>query len=182
MVINGFVSVVISTIERRFDLTSVESGLIASGYDIACVLCLMPVSYFGGVAHKPRWIGTGVFLLGLGSFLFSLPHFTAGSYNYESSQESNICHRNSPQANFTLQQSRHSDLETCDRADHQISPLDQPTSLSNFKYILFMAQLLHGVGATPIFTLAVTYLDDNLKAKMTPMYVGKNQFGTVPGS
>ena len=44
MVVNGFISVVISTIERRFDLKSTESGFIASSYDMASVLCLIPVS------------------------------------------------------------------------------------------------------------------------------------------
>jgi len=31
---------------------------------------------------------------------------------------------------------------------------------------------MHGAGATPIYTLAVTYLDDSLKPKVTPLYLG----------
>ena len=57
MVVNGFVNVVISNIERRYDLTSTETGTIASCYDIASVLCLIPVSYFGGLGCKPRYLG-----------------------------------------------------------------------------------------------------------------------------
>ncbi|KMQ96155.1 solute carrier organic anion transporter family member 4a1 [Lasius niger] len=68
MVVNGFVNVVITTIERRFGLKSSETGLIAGGYDIASFLLLVPVSYLGGraKASKPRigltpdsnvWIG-----------------------------------------------------------------------------------------------------------------------------
>jgi len=83
MVVNGFVSVVISTIERRFELSSKQSGFVASGYDIASVLCLVPVSYIGGRGHKPRWIAAGVLLLSLGSFLFALPHFVADFYRYD---------------------------------------------------------------------------------------------------
>lgn len=112
MVINGFVSVVISTIEKRFDLTSTETGLIASGYDIACVICLLPISYFGGVAHKPRWIGTGVFLLSLGSFLFALPHFTVGHYNYESGHDHNVCYRGPTNASH-LKRLKDSDMGMC---------------------------------------------------------------------
>ena len=55
--VNGFVNVVISNIERRYDLTSTETGTIASCYDIASVLCLIPVSYFGGLGCKPRYLG-----------------------------------------------------------------------------------------------------------------------------
>lgn len=57
MVVNGFVNVVITTIERRFGLKSSETGLIAGGYDIASFLLLVPVSYLGGraKASKPRY-------------------------------------------------------------------------------------------------------------------------------
>lgn len=49
MVVNGFVGITISSIEKRFDLASTESGFIMSAYDIASVLCLIPVSYIGGM-------------------------------------------------------------------------------------------------------------------------------------
>ena len=56
MLVNGFVNVVITTLERRFDLTSAESGFIASSYDIGSLLAVIPISYFGGLvgASKPR--------------------------------------------------------------------------------------------------------------------------------
>lgn len=175
MVINGFVSVVISTIEKRFELTSTESGLIASGYDVACVACLLPITYFGGLAHKPRWIGTGVLLLSLGSFLFALPHFTVGHYSYESSHEHNVCHRRQPNASHPKRPQDSDDVGTCaaDDAEQDEEKSLQRQALSSYRYLLMLAQLLHGAGATPIYTLAVTYLDENLKAKLTPMYVGE---------
>lgn len=58
--------------------------------------------------------------------------------------------------------------------------MPQPRALSSYKYLLILAQLLHGAGATPIYTLAVTYLDENLKAKMTPMYVGELDQPFIP--
>lgn len=81
-VVNGCVNVVITTIERRFGLSSSQTGLVASGYDIASFLALVPVTYFGGRAgaSKPRWVGGGVVVLGLGSLLFALPHFLVGPY------------------------------------------------------------------------------------------------------
>jgi len=43
---------------------------------------VLPISYFGSRkgACKPRWIGCGVFLLALGSFIYAIPHFVAGRY------------------------------------------------------------------------------------------------------
>ena len=42
--------------------------------------------------HKPRWLGTGILILGFGASLYALPHFTAGLYSFQSSREHNICH------------------------------------------------------------------------------------------
>lgn len=40
-------------------------------------------------------------------------------------------------------------------------------------WLFFAAQLLHGAGASPLFTLGVTYLDENVSTKMSSVYLGK---------
>jgi organic anion transporter 4A len=170
MVVNGFVSVVISTIERRFDLASTESGFIASGYDIASVLCLIPVSYFGGTGHKPRWIACGLLLLGLGSFLFAMPHFVADLYTYDEvvSKDLSLCLAGIDGGilgNF-------SGGEVSGCGVFETAARRAKSNLSGFMFVMVIAQMLHGIGATPVYTLAVTYLDDIVKAKDAPMYLG----------
>ena len=154
MVVNGFVNVVISNIEKRYDLSSTESGTIASCYDIASVLCLIPVSYFGGLGCKPRYLGIGVLVMGIGSIVFSLPQFTTGKYKIEDTGSQVICDID---ANVT---------NTCD-VDNS------PASLSNYKYVFYLGQLLHGAGASPLYTLGVTYLDENLPLRSSSFYTGK---------
>lgn len=99
---NGFVNVNISTIERRFGLRSRQTGLVASGYDLASFVCLVPVTYYGGRkgASKPCFIAIGLLLMGLGSLIFSLPHFLVGSYR-ATIAEANLCERDG-QANQTM--------------------------------------------------------------------------------
>uniref|UniRef100_A0A8C3Q7F6 Solute carrier organic anion transporter family member n=1 Tax=Geospiza parvula TaxID=87175 RepID=A0A8C3Q7F6_GEOPR len=134
MTVNGFINTVITSIERRFDLRSYQSGLIASSYDIAACVCLTFVSYFGGNGHKPRWLGWGVLLMGLGSLLFALPHFTTGPY----------------------------ESLPCSQA---------ASSLSGYRFVFMLGQFLHGMGATPLYTLGVTYLDENVKTNYSPVYI-----------
>ncbi|XP_030080317.1 solute carrier organic anion transporter family member 4A1 [Drosophila hydei] len=154
LIVNGFVNVNISTIERRFGLRSRQTGLVASGYDLASFVCLVPVTYYGGRkgASKPCFIAIGLLLMGLGSLIFSLPHFLVGSYR-ATIAEANLCERDG-QANETM------------------AELELGESLTWTVWLFFAAQLLHGAGASPLFTLGVTYLDENVSTKMSSVYLG----------
>ncbi|XP_055228334.2 solute carrier organic anion transporter family member 4A1 isoform X3 [Gorilla gorilla gorilla] len=148
MTVNGFINTVITSLERRYDLHSYQSGLIASSYDIAACLCLTFVSYFGGSGHKPRWLGWGVLLMGTGSLVFALPHFTAGRYEVELD----------------------AGVRTCP-ANPSAACADSTSGLSRYQLVFMLGQFLHGVGATPLYTLGVTYLDENVKSSCSPVYI-----------
>lgn len=90
IVVNGLINISISTIEKRYELNSSLTGLISASYDIAfCVLSLF-VSFFGERGHKPRWLAFSAFMLGLGSLVFSLPHFSSGKYHYGAKLEGKL--------------------------------------------------------------------------------------------
>ncbi|XP_069892897.1 solute carrier organic anion transporter family member 4A1-like [Dipodomys merriami] len=148
MTVNGFINTVVTSIERRFDLHSYESGLIASSYDIAACLCLTFVSYFGGNGHKPRWLGWGVLILGAGSLVFTLPHFMAGRYEVTVDEGVGTC-----------------------QANQSVACSDRTSGLSSYRLVFMLGQFLHGVGATPLYTLGVTYLDENVKSSYSPIYI-----------
>ncbi|XP_034473892.1 solute carrier organic anion transporter family member 4A1 [Drosophila innubila] len=163
LIVNGFVNVNISTIERRFGLRSRQTGLVASGYDLASFVCLVPVTYYGGRrgASKPCFIAIGLLLLGLGSLIFSLPHFLVGSYR-ATIAEANNCDQESGRLTNQTMQACHEAAEDFDVGE----------SLTWTVWLFFAAQLLHGAGASPLFTLGVTYLDENVSTKMSSVYLG----------
>lgn len=150
MIVNGFINTVITSIERRFDLRSYQAGLIASSYDIAASICLIFVSYFGGTGHKPHWLGWGVLIMALGSLVFALPHFTTPPYQVSVPERTGMC-----SANHT-------------------SPCNSKEGgeLSSYRFVFMLGQFLHGMGATPLYTLGVTYLDENVKSTHSPVYTG----------
>lgn len=96
--VNGILHLIIPTIERRFNLRSVKSGLVSGGYDIASLICLIPVTYLGGRpdASKPRWIGVGMIIMGIGALIFSLPHFIKkASYHDQTNEDGkSLCNNN----------------------------------------------------------------------------------------
>ncbi|KAI5632854.1 organic anion transporter polypeptide (OATP) family domain-containing protein [Phthorimaea operculella] len=123
---------------------------------MASFICLAPVTYLGGRAgaSKPRWLGWGVLLMGLGSLLFALPHFMVSPYRGMGDEPDDLC-----AANRTMSQSRCTD--------------DRPSEGGAWAVAIFVfAQLLHGAGATPLFTLGVTYIDENVSKKMSSVYLG----------
>ncbi|XP_078507736.1 solute carrier organic anion transporter family member 4A1 [Lissotriton helveticus] len=148
MIVNGFINTVITSIERRFDLRSYHSGLIASSYDIAACVCLIFVSYFGGNGHKPQWLGWGALIMGIGSVVFALPHFMTSPYEVHFSEQTGMCHSN-----------------------QTLHCTESASNLSNYRFLFMFGQFLHGVGATPLYTLGVTYLDENVKSNYSPVYI-----------
>ncbi|KHJ44856.1 sodium-independent organic anion transporter [Trichuris suis] len=153
MTLNGLVTVSITTIEKRFHLTSSQSGLFSSMYDIGVLVTLLPVCHFGGKGHKGRWIAAGMFLLGLGSLVCTIPHLAGEAYVYGQGKRSGLC-------------------------QPDVLNLSTPRSHSNhgkesYAYpLLLTGQFLHGTGAAPLYTLGVSYLDESVSQKMSPVYLG----------
>ncbi|KAJ8670806.1 hypothetical protein QAD02_002065 [Eretmocerus hayati] len=158
LIVNGFINVVITTIEKRFGFRSSQTGLIAGGYDFASFLLLVPISYLGGrsKSSKPRYIGIGVIVLGLGSLLFASPHYLAGHYKGGAEMDSTC------QKLTNMTSTSNSELKERGSDPHN----------SLYLAMFLGAQLLHGAGAAPFYTLGVTYLDENVSKKMSSVYLG----------
>ena len=79
----GVVKVITTTIERRFGFSSTQTGLVNSAFDIGTLLLMIPVTYYGGRkhSHKPKWIGCGLLTIGLGGFLWTIPHFVSSNHH-----------------------------------------------------------------------------------------------------
>ena len=55
-------------------------GMVASSYDIAATILTPLISYIGGSRKKPVFCAWGVFTMGIGFFIFMLPHFVSPPY------------------------------------------------------------------------------------------------------
>ncbi|XP_071503213.1 solute carrier organic anion transporter family member 4A1-like [Diadema antillarum] len=150
--VNGLVYVITTTLERRFKLPSVQSGFISSSYDFSVMVVIIFVTYFGEQRHKPKVLAVGALIFALGSFIFMLPQFTTPPYEFRST-----------------------DYEFCDTSRNGSDHCDtasQTDGLSLYFWVFVLAQFLHGLGAAPLYTLGITYIDENVKPKMTSLYIG----------
>ena len=60
----GYLNQMIPTIEKRFQMTSKDLGIIAASQDIPGLIIIGFVSYFGEHGNKIKWLGYGGIITG----------------------------------------------------------------------------------------------------------------------
>jgi len=143
-------SVVLSSLETRYEFSSTQLGMMTSTFDLTVLVTVVFISYFGGTSHKPNWLGAGVFIQGIGALLFASPQFIAGTYDVGKN------------ANLSF--------EACSD-ENDFSP-DCSKESSSIYFIFVLANILIGIGAAPLFTIGVSYIDDIVHPKRAPIWLG----------
>ncbi|KAM6907632.1 solute carrier organic anion transporter family member 2B1 [Xenentodon cancila] len=163
LLVSGYMKSSISTIERRYGLSSQKSGLLAAFNEVGNTVLIVLVSFFGSRVHRPRYIGGGALLACLASLLMAMPHFLSGQYSYtdrissSSNNSSGLCQWRSILATFSSNQ-------TCQEQESPAQQVVYP--------LLLLGQLLLGIGAVPIQPFGISYIDDYASKKNSPLYLG----------
>ncbi|XP_048831819.1 solute carrier organic anion transporter family member 2A1 isoform X1 [Brienomyrus brachyistius] len=148
----------ITTLEKRFGLSSQSSGTITSLNEVGNSLLIVFVSYFGRRVHRPRLIGLGGLLMSISAMMLALPHFLSQPHTNNSvlQEKKELC---MPRTNF-------SETSTCGQQDYQ-----QLTDTSIMWKIMAIAQLLFGIGSVPIQPFGISYVDDFAGPRNAPLYI-----------
>ncbi|XP_008850556.1 solute carrier organic anion transporter family member 3A1 isoform X2 [Nannospalax galili] len=161
--VGAYLVSVLTTLERRFNLQSADVGVIASSFEIGNLALILFVSYFGARGHRPRLIGCGGIVMALGALLSALPEFLTHQYKYEAgkirwgAEGGDVCATNGSGSD----EGPDPDLICRNR------------TATNMMYLLLIgAQVLLGIGATPVQPLGVSYIDDHVRRKDSSLYIG----------
>ncbi|MEQ2204525.1 Solute carrier organic anion transporter member 3A1 [Xenoophorus captivus] len=163
--VGAYLVSVLTTLERRFNLQSADVGVIASSFEIGNLALILFVSYFGAKAHRPRLIGCGGIVMALGALLSALPEFLTNQYEMEIIQRTDV-------GRDVCSNTSSGDLQEDALCAHKAN--------TNMMYLLLIgAQVLLGIGATPVQPLGVSYIDDHVKKKDSSLYIGEKLFHLI---
>ncbi|KAK2508113.1 hypothetical protein MC885_020658 [Smutsia gigantea] len=173
----GYLKSTITQMERRFEISSSLVGAIDGSFEIGNLLIMTFVSYFGARLHRPKIIGAGCLLMGVGTLLIAMPQFFMERYRYEShSLPSNSTRTTSPcllEADSQLPVSE----ESQSKKNHDCK-IDASSSM--WVYV-FLGNLLRGIGETPVQPLGIAYLDDFASEDNAAFYIGCVQTFAIIG-
>ncbi|XP_076969682.1 solute carrier organic anion transporter family member 2B1 isoform X2 [Tamandua tetradactyla] len=166
LMISGYLKSSISTVEKRFGLSSQTSGLLAAFNEVGNTALIVFVSYFGSRVHRPRMIGCGAVLVALAGLLMSLPHFVSEPYHYDLTGPEDL--------------SQDFKASLCLPTTSAPAPAPSNNSCSSHtetQYlavvgIMFTAQTLLGVGSVPIQPFGISFIDDFAHNSNSPLYLG----------
>ena len=134
------------------------TGLLTSSFDICATILTPLISYFGGSRKKPLFCGVGLFTMALGFFVYLLPHVISDKYQAGevSANVSGAALCGANQINSTA--------ALCNK--------ESVTGNLEYYWLFILGMVIAGAGATPMYALGIPYMDENVKPKVSPMYVG----------
>ncbi|XP_064456232.1 solute carrier organic anion transporter family member 4A1-like isoform X2 [Ornithodoros turicata] len=136
---------------RSLKSTGAVTGTIVSSNDMASSLLVLPVCFLASNRNKPNFVGGGIALVGVGNLVITMAHFLAPPYKPGGVAGAD---------------------ETCPKLHHAADTGLQGDSVRHFRFVLIFGQILAGIGTTPVHTVSVAYLVENMHPEKAPAYVG----------
>lgn len=166
----------ITTIEKRYKIPSRNTGFISTGNDISSLFISAILSYYAGKGHRPRWIGFGLYTIVAFCLLTALPHFLYGpgeqalsltkEYGASENDESTFAVLERERQKTLCRTNVTAGIAECEIEEGNLMP----------QILLFVGQLVAGVGQSLYYTLGSAYIDDNVKKSKTPALISISYF------
>lgn len=161
-IVGGANNAIMTTLESGFYMTSTETGLFQSVYELIAIFSYPIIGYFGDRSRrKVRWIAISMGVLSCGFFVMSFPHLLE-------------LKRGRP-----ILDSRAVDHLTLCNPNRTISVCSVSNNfkfLSQLKYVFYLSNIINACGSAALPTLAVTLIEDLFPQEKTPLAQGSFEF------
>lgn len=174
----GYKNSVVTTIEKRFEFSSMISGVLSGCLELGSLVTTLLVSYFCSRSHIPKAIAISSILCAIGSLMYALPHLLSDSYTMNNkvlnkTTDDLICqYKKGYQDNIEYsalhQKSMTNFLEEKFKLDSDCLNFHNYTVF----VIFIVANILIGSSSAPLYTLGTTYIDNHVTKDNSSIYLG----------
>jgi MFS family permease len=164
IIVGGANNAILTTIERAFYMTSMESAMFLSFYDIANIIASPIVGYFGDHVYKHRVLGFSMLGLSLASMIMIIPEFLYVDPMHKidlltlnetasvvSQKDEKLCAYSNATNNSTASTTS-PPPNTVDKLANHL--------MNNMKFIFYLANIINGVSSIALYTVGVSYIEN----------------------
>lgn len=183
MITSGYIGSILSSIESYYGFSTEELGIAFSSYDIVGVISIPLISYIGSKCNRPKIVACGAFLFSIGNLIFILPYLING-YN-----EDSLNNTTNETTNYFCKENNSSIDSLNIISSKSIFNYFLPNYLNNeiknefipsqpkwCYYTFILSMIIMSIGASPFYTLGITFLTDHLNKDDQPIYTSKSHF------
>ena len=184
MILTAYTNGVVRTVERRFGLSSYQTGFLNSCNDIVHIMVVVFVGYFGQKGNKPRIMCVTAMFSAVSGILNATPHFLFPDQALNKSAFDHVYPKISSRTNglnvtdyshisisskycrgspFELESRGNSFQNQCSKEESSVHPA---------YYVFLVSQLVNGIGSSAIFTLSMAYIDENSPKNKASIFIG----------
>jgi len=157
-IVGGSNNAIMTTLESGFYMTSTETGLFQSVYELVAIFTYPLVGYFGDRSgRKLRWISVSMGILACGFLVMSFPHLLESKRGKPPLDPRFVDHLTLCNPNRTK--------DVCTISSNL-------KFLSHLKYVFYLSNIINACGSAALPTLAVTLIEDLFPEEKTPIAQG----------
>ncbi|CAF0955975.1 unnamed protein product [Adineta steineri] len=174
MITSGYIGSIISSIENYYGFSTEDIGIAFSSYDIIGVFSVPLISYFGSKYNRAKIVALGALIFSFGNILFILPYLINGYHEQINPNSSNQSSDYFCSQNISINKNEHLFFHLLSISslisnylNYLINIINQP---SWTYYIIILSMIIMSIGASPFYTLGITFLTDHLNKNDQPIY------------
>jgi MFS family permease len=156
-IVGGANNAIMTTLESGFYMTSTETGLFQSVYELIAIFTYPLVGYFGDRSgRKVRWISVSMGILACGFLVMSFPHLLESKRGKPPLDSRLVDHLTLCNPNRTI----------------SVCSVNNLNFLSQLKYVFYLSNTINACGSAALPTLAVTLIEDLFPQEKAPIAQG----------
>jgi MFS family permease len=193
ILMNGANNVIISSLQKEFYLSSRETGIYVSVYDIGSLVSSVVISFAAARGSKPRWISFGMIMLFIGCMVNVLPHFLKPQAGDEFNSAAGSAGESIELCNKTLKANDNLNGTSTTSVARNYTDIMSESGYSSkmqtastgftfqLKYLLYAANIINGLSSASMTTITFSYIEDiaphSLSAIYESIYYATGAFG-----